>query len=332
MSSGRGSYFPKCRKDAQCKCSMCVDSLNATRDLRPSGSSSRRGMLGPLRNALSRAFGSPLPSPGDQRFSNPSLFDFSSPSVSSTARGGSAVLEPVFEEIAAEKSVASSKRDSFPRSRRRWLLWVLAVATAVTIFAEIVAPVILARQFRAHLSPGAVIEMATASRARIRPADRIEFLQHRIQRVFRGKEISNCTGSSTKWTLAEDGALIHSRCRLYSSPAEELSIWGYPIVTAGVLGRRPADRLMFVLAGRVIEWKEGQLDYTIHEEGEWWNHHRWAASVIHLDNNTWIAQYSAGSIDAWSFLAGAGYMTKRIVNSCLKYRFTFPSTVLTIPT
>jgi hypothetical protein len=51
----------------------------------------------------------------------------------------------------------------------------------------------------------------------------------------------------------QDGLLLNSRCVLYKSAMEEVSIWGWPLQTAGLLKTEFSSRSFTVLSGRVTE-------------------------------------------------------------------------------
>lgn len=47
--------------------------------------------------------------------------------------------------------------------------------------------------------------------------------------------------------------LINSRCVLYKSMVEEVSIWGWPLLTAGLLATEYSSRSFTSISGRVTE-------------------------------------------------------------------------------
>ncbi|KAK4357084.1 hypothetical protein RND71_022694 [Anisodus tanguticus] len=79
----------------------------------------------------------------------------------------------------------------------------------------------------------------------------------------------------------EDGFLLNSQCTLYKSIVEELSIWGWPLQTAGLLTAGFSARSYAILSGRLTEWSNGEIGYLIRK-----------ASAVQMDPNTWILEYT----------------------------------------
>ncbi|MCO5557677.1 hypothetical protein L7F22_011247 [Adiantum nelumboides] len=247
-------YYLECRKDAQCECSMCKASITATLDLRqPLKSSSKENQ--------------PWPPP----------FPCSSPVPSSSTK-----KRPLHSQnpFPSKSHYHRRSRFSFP---------MLLLLPCIVPFA---IPWVISCFSQPYFSHESFAELAQTSLVRIRVPDRLDFVQKRISRITRSTSVSNCTGyRDDAWRLAENGHLLHSRCMIYASPLEKVSVWGSATQTAGILGRSLVDRSFTVLAGRVIEWKEGRIQSVIHPEGDSWTMSRWAASAVLLDTNTWILEY-----------------------------------------
>ncbi|KAJ8547294.1 hypothetical protein K7X08_010880 [Anisodus acutangulus] len=62
---------------------------------------------------------------------------------------------------------------------------------------------------------------------------------------------------------------------------EELSIWGWPLQTAGLLTAGFSARSYAILSGRLTEWSNGEIGYLIRK-----------ASAVQMDPNTWILEYT----------------------------------------
>ncbi|KAJ0035317.1 hypothetical protein Pint_24801 [Pistacia integerrima] len=93
-----------------------------------------------------------------------------------------------------------------------------------------------------------------------------------------------------------DGLLLNSRCVLYESATEEVSIWGWPLQTAGLLTTGFSSRSFTILSGRVTEWPDGEVRFSIRKANTSWMLEKWGASVMQLDPNTWILEYRQSSI------------------------------------
>ncbi|KAJ0245018.1 Uncharacterized protein HA466_0185200 [Hirschfeldia incana] len=110
-------------------------------------------------------------------------------------------------------------------------------------------------------------------------------------------KFSNCVDDSkSNWRFNQDGPMLNSKCVLYKSVIEEVSIWGWPLQTAGLFGTGFSSSSLTVLSGRVTEWSEGNFGYSIHEANTTWMKTKWSTSVLQLDPNTWVLEYSLSSV------------------------------------
>lgn len=123
---------------------------------------------------------------------------------------------------------------------------------------------------------------------------------------------------------------MNSRCTLYKSNSEELSIWGWPLQTAGLLTAGFSARSYTILSGRLTEvtefrlcsvsvfscltsslhqvkvlcsfplhfeqWSNGEIGYLIRKSNSSWTQQKWGASAVQMDPNTWILEYSRSSL------------------------------------
>ncbi|CAN6981587.1 hypothetical protein IGI04_038981 [Brassica rapa subsp. trilocularis] len=71
-----------------------------------------------------------------------------------------------------------------------------------------------------------------------------------------------------------------SKCVLYKSVTEEVSIWGWPLQTSGFFG----------------QWAEGRFGYSIREANTSWGKTKCSTSVLQLDPNTWVLEYNLSSV------------------------------------
>ncbi|PHT99743.1 hypothetical protein BC332_29531 [Capsicum chinense] len=93
--------------------------------------------------------------------------------------------------------------------------------------------------------------------------------------VINDGEIASCSPLHSTWKINQDGLLLNSRCPLYKSNSEELSIWGWPLQKAGLL-----------------TWSNGGIGYSIRKANSSWTRQKWSSSPVQLDPNTWILEYS----------------------------------------
>eukprot|EP00249_Psilotum_nudum_P001746 c14402_g1_i2 orf=206-1228(-) len=275
------SYFLECRKDTQCKCSMCEASIHATLDLRPSNH-----LFSPITNTVESAI--------------------REHSVTSKLRGKEnkwlnwddceTVATPPQKEngrTARAQSLprdADSCRQGTPKRTAPWNRRVLQLLFLIFL-AEFLGPCCMSCLYRPALTSECVKRTAESSVTRNKLVDRLDYVRYKLSSSVLSGSVSNCTGANSLWTLVEHGLLVHSSCNIYSSAAESVRLWGYPTKSSGVLGRSIVDRYFTVLSGRVLEWREGNMEYVIHPEGSSWTLSKWGASVILLDGNTWILEY-----------------------------------------
>lgn len=52
--------------------------------------------------------------------------------------------------------------------------------------------------------------------------------------------------------------------------------------------------LMFLML--LLKWSEGKFGYSIHEANTSWRKTKWSTSVLQLDPNTWVLEYSLSSV------------------------------------
>ncbi|KAL6971555.1 hypothetical protein U1Q18_031233 [Sarracenia purpurea var. burkii] len=107
----------------------------------------------------------------------------------------------------------------------------------------------------------------------------------------------------------QDDLLLNSYCSLYKSATEEVRIWGWPLQSSGLLTAEFSSRSLIILSGRVTEWSDGKVNYSIRKANKTWMLQKWSASVVQLDPNTWILEYK------W---AGAARIS-RIVSALIEF-------------
>ncbi|KAL8234503.1 hypothetical protein R6Q59_020603 [Mikania micrantha] len=136
---------------------------------------------------------------------------------------------------------------------------------------------------------GSVLEFDGEIRAFI-----CRFYTHENQIVPRNSQELSVLEASSKipnWEIVQDGLILRSRCQLYKSEMEEVSIWGWPLQTSGLLTTEFDSRSFTILSGRVTEWSNGELSGLIRNANTSWEQRKRSASVWRLDENTWILEY-----------------------------------------
>ncbi|XXG67982.1 hypothetical protein AAC387_Pa06g1195 [Persea americana] len=263
-------YFPGCRKDTNCSCEICLASINATLDLMPSSAQ---------HSSLTRVVSST-----PQRRPTPLLFDMP-------------LTPPVLQSTAKSRHLEENeKKEKEKKGKQFWVPWwggfvgfLLGVSLIFVVdsgFSWAVSGV-----FRPVFSVEKVRRIGEESRVVGGLDGRLRFVEKKIGEVVDGK-VSNCSAADSSWELNQDGfLLVHSRCILYKTSAEEVSIWGWPLQTAGLLTTGFTSRSYTILSGRVTEWSEGKMRFSVHKSNSSWMHQKWSASALQLDPNTWVLEY-----------------------------------------
>ncbi|PSS33861.1 Sigma non-opioid intracellular receptor 1 like [Actinidia chinensis var. chinensis] len=265
------NYFPKCRKDANCHCEMCLASINATLDLKPRSSLS-----------LAKPFASkPLPiSPISY---NPSII---STPESRTRRN---TLSPPLNSKAR-----TSFHDKIRKKKRDlgigFVLVRLVLGLGLFFAVEFGFSWAVLGVLKPDLSPEIVKNLSEKAEILQDVNDKLGFLQRETQNLVIGK-VSNCSSNESLWKINQDDLLLNSRCTLYKSATEEVSIWGWPLQTSGLLTAEFSSRSLIILSGRVTEWTDGKVSYSTRKANKSWVHQKWSSSVVQLDQNTWILEY-----------------------------------------
>ncbi|KAL3648968.1 hypothetical protein CASFOL_005371 [Castilleja foliolosa] len=270
-------YFPGCRKDANCNCDICIASINATLDLMPQsihGCSLTEHSVS--RPAIRR---SPV------YFS--SSIDLSTPKSRARVRPPENLLSPPLSptEISSfgEKVKRRKRELGFGVSVVRLILGLILVYGV-----DFGVSWMVSRVLKARLSPGLVMDLGENSKGIEGLNGRFMFLKNGLE-GFVGKQVSSCSSIDSVWKITQDGLLLNSRCVLYKSMSEEVSIWGWPLQTAGLLTAEHSIRSFSILSGR---WSNGETHYIIRTSNHSsWTQEKWSSSVVQLDPNTWILEY-----------------------------------------
>ncbi|XP_057771677.1 uncharacterized protein LOC130991456 [Salvia miltiorrhiza] len=256
------SYFPGCKKDANCNCEICIASFNATLDLMPQ--SAQRSSLTQLSVARPKIRRSPVP------FA--SSADVSTEIPPASANSG--------EKVGRRKG--EFKCEGFIV---RLLFFLIVVYGVECGFSWMISGVL-----KSQLWPELVENMAGNSGVHEDLNGRFMFLKNELQ-GFVGIRVSSCNSANSVWKISQDGLLLNSRCVLYESMAEEVSIWGWPLQTAGLLTAEYSSRSFSIITGRVTEWSGGKAGFFVRTANSSWVQEKWSSSVVQFDPNTWILEY-----------------------------------------
>ncbi|XP_068635526.1 uncharacterized protein [Aristolochia californica] len=274
-------YFPGCRKDMNCHCEICLASIEATLDLKCSGAQkvSRAKVLQsnatPDRATISSVSWAP-----------------STPEI----RARSATESPL-------RSTAKSKRTPEEKiekqQKRQWIIrsnyWRGLVCLSLILVAEFGFRKFVTGVIRPVLSPEIVQTVGEDTAFVPSLEGRLAYLQTRIEEIVQVK-ISNCCVDDSMWELNQDGYLLHSRCTLYRSKAEEVSIWGWPLQTAGLLVTSFSSRSFTIICGRMTEWPDGNIGFIVRNLSSSWTQKKWRLSPLQIDPNTWILEYKKAAL------------------------------------
>ncbi|KAJ7954867.1 ERG2/sigma1 receptor-like [Quillaja saponaria] len=280
QSENRDScYYPGCRKDANCNCEICLASINATLDLMPS--SFQKSSLTKLSSSRPSVKSTPI------------SFDasiLSTPRSSSCQIRSSPALKSTARLNVSQKMEKAKKKPDFWGNFFR-----LALGLSLILFMDFGLSWAVSGVLRPVLSPDIVKGVGEKSWVVQDLNGRLRFLQKELQGIVNGK-VSNCSYANSVWEVSQDGLLLNSRCTLYKSATEEVSIWGWPLQTAGLLTTGFSCRSLTILSGRVTEWSDGQIGYLIRKANTSWVQKKLGVSAVQLDPNTWVLEYQRSSI------------------------------------
>ncbi|KAK3040569.1 hypothetical protein RJ639_029015 [Escallonia herrerae] len=275
---GSCSSWQGCQRDANCKCDICLDSINATLDLIPTSYNKSSITKFSATKPVSR---SPV-SFNILEFSPPEMGSRRipvSPPFSFTARMG--ILE----------RMKMKKRDFGLGVMTMLLVLVLGLV----LLADFGGSGVVGRVLRPKFSLDLVRNLGAKSWVLPTLNGKMKYLEKELQGLVGGK-VSNSSSLDPKWKVVQDGLLLNSRCTLYKSAVEEVSVWGWPLQTAGLLTAEFSSRSFTILSGRVTEWSNGEARYLIRKANSSWAQGKWSASLVHFDRNTWILEYRRSSV------------------------------------
>ncbi|KAJ0981681.1 hypothetical protein J5N97_009936 [Dioscorea zingiberensis] len=273
-------YFPGCRKDTNCKCDICLASINATLDLVPNSSHSAVTKLSSSSAPRRPLFTPVKTTPATLKPITTTL----SPPIQSTAKS----MPVKVRHVAKKKTDVGTK-----------VLVVLMVLALVLLVDYGVPKMVAWNGFQPKLraetvSKGLVGELR----------ERIRLVQQRIEDVV-DEKVFDCSSHSSGWEFHQEGQnFFHWRCVIYKSWIEEVSIWGSPLQTSGLFPAAFSPRSLSVISGRITEWSERKVMGTMRtSNSSSWKVKQWSKSVLQLDANTWVLEYQRS---AW--LEGQGLL------------------------
>ncbi|EER93464.1 hypothetical protein BDA96_01G095800 [Sorghum bicolor] len=289
--AGDSCYYPGCRKDANCACEICLASIDATRDLvrAPEAASARRFFAGAARDRRpALLFGGRAAGTGSDSTEPPWT-----PPMRSTAKSRRA---PVREPAPARSRAA--------RGGHRSHDWPLYAATVLGFLLLLwvdtgLVPEAAARGFGPKLSPEALAQVGAD--ARLAPGGlehKLRILERRVRQLVGGEGIANCSSRDSVWRFQQnDHQVFHWRCTMYKSVAEEVSVWGSPLRTSGLLPRALSARHLTLLSGEITEWSDGRVWATVRaSNGSSWAHRRQSAAAVRLEPETWVLEYQRSAL------------------------------------
>ncbi|KAJ4954735.1 hypothetical protein NE237_011518 [Protea cynaroides] len=286
-------YFPGCRKDANCSCDICLASINATLDLMP---------MSIHRNSLTKFSAS---KPMKER--TPISFN---PSVLSTPKLDAHQFSETPETPPLKSTGKSGPSEKMKRRKKRSRVFgfnsKFLVAVGLIFAADSMLGWLISGFFRSALSSEMVRRMGEESCNLKDWNMRLDFLEKKLRDTVH-VNVSNCRSTDSIWKLDQEGLLLTSRCTLYKSISEEVSLWGWPLQTAGLLTSGFSSRSLTILTGRVTEWSDGRLGFSIRKANSSWVQTRWSASAVQMDSNTWILEYRSSLVLENSRLFSAAF-------------------------
>ncbi|CAJ2630216.1 unnamed protein product [Trifolium pratense] len=307
-------YYPGCKKNANCNCEFCIASINATLDLIP--------------NSTLTKFSSSKPNNLNNNNHSPISIDSS---FLSTPQTISRCITPPSTRIikSSAKSNHVQRIERKNKGKKRSFYSGIGVLNVIMVlgflfFADIVLSKVVSMVFQPSLSPDLIKRVGEKCQEVHDLNGKLRFLQKELGNFVHGK-VSNCSFTDSSWKINQDGLLLNSRCKLYKSAMEEVSIWGWPLQTAGMLTTGLSFRTLTILSGRVTEWNGGQVSYLIRKANTSWTQPKWGASVVQLDSNTWVLEYQRSSIvdGKGLFSAAFDFLKYRISRSIGKMKKNF---------
>ncbi|XP_010522294.1 PREDICTED: uncharacterized protein LOC104800960 [Tarenaya hassleriana] len=284
-------YFPGCRKDANCSCEICLDSINATLDLMP---------LSVQKSSLTRL--SCASRCKSTVKTTPISFD---PTVvttpTSVSRPISRVSPPKMKKKQEAKSEIREEKEPMKKTKIKGTSGICVVLRMVMVLGlvfslEVGFCWVIKGVFKPEFTE-AIVKNAVHRSGDVQDLDlKLKVLEEEFKRAVKNRKLSSCRDSDSKWKINQGGLTLSSKCILYKSTTEEVSIWGWPLQTAKTLSLGFSSSSFTILSGRVTEWNDGKFGYSIREANASWQRTKWSTCVLQLDPNSWVLEYSRSSV------------------------------------
>ncbi|KAK1417703.1 hypothetical protein QVD17_26837 [Tagetes erecta] len=263
--------FTPCRRDANCNCKICEASINATLDLLP---------ISAQKTSLTK-ISSSKPSPPE----TPLFFD---PGSISTPESEKSHVPVVNLNNRNDLKITGLKVKRKRMEIGCALMNKCVLVVCLSLVLKLGFSAVSSGVMETKLSPEIVREMSERSLGFNDVKEKLGFFNNEIQILVGGIEPSF---KLPNWEIVQDGLMLRSRCRLYKSGMEEVSVWGWPLQTSGLIATDFDSRSFTILSGRVTEWSNGELSGVIRNTNASWEQGKWSASLWRLDENTWILEY-----------------------------------------
>ncbi|XP_031477448.1 uncharacterized protein LOC116248666 [Nymphaea colorata] len=282
-TEGSDSYYSGCRKTNNCLCEMCIESINATLDLMPSNQHrSNLASVTPTSKISSLRSVSPLGF-GTRHYEPPS------PTSKSCEAVESSVTSTTTSEPTAHPTEEGRKKKGKFGSTGLAFKGVVA-ACCFFLMADLAYVYLSGVLLRTAFSPEVVHGVAAEASHLQNVRDQVHFIQKKLKTI-RSRNVEDCNSMDSAWEIKKDGLLLHSKCILYKSMGEEISIWGWPLQTEGLLVSGLHRRSITILSGQLVEWKNGKMECTIRRRNSSWTEVELSAKAVQLDPMTWMLEH-----------------------------------------
>ncbi|XP_051129255.1 uncharacterized protein LOC127250136 [Andrographis paniculata] len=267
------AYFPGCRRDANCNCEICIASINATLDLIP------QSVHGSSRTVNSR------PNFPRSPVSFPSPADLLTPK--SAARMRRVDQSPLSNSIGAP----NLKKNPVGKGGFSSRVYIVSFILGIILFCCVYGlPRKSPRVLKAQFPPNFVQNFGEKLGEIEELNAKFMFLKNELE-SFVGNKVSSCSSDDSQWKINQNRLLLHSKCVLYKSMVEEVSIWGWPLPAAGVLTTEGSVRTLLILSGSISEWISPKANYLVRKSNSTWAQRKWSSTVVQMESNTWILDY-----------------------------------------
>ncbi|KAF5182838.1 C-8 sterol isomerase [Thalictrum thalictroides] len=294
-------YFPGCRKDANCNCEICLASFNATFDLMPM--SLQKSSLTKFSATKPIAETTPIPY-------KPSIL--STPTKSTNQISASPILKSTAKSNILEDK--NKKKKERPKKGSWYIMfkfWRFLVVLSVMFAVDSAFSWMVSGGFQPKLSSEVVRKIGEESWFINDFKGKFGLLQRNLDKFIINGKVSDCSSIDSRWELNQNGLLTTSRCTLYKSVVEEVSIWGWPLQNEGLLVAGFSRRSLTILSGRLAvvlrlnQWPNGKAGIPVLKANSSWILGRLSGSAVRMEPNTWFLEYKQNPMLEHSRLSSA---------------------------